>query len=110
MRALAPSSMASDTATRLRASGVTAEVILTEYLPRDRYWRRISCSARSSTERSKMRASASPAWRMAFFSASASNSREPLTSTEAMAGRSSTRTTSTSPSRASCTSLKKPVA
>ena len=66
--------------TRLRSSGITVEVILTPYLLRERYCRLISCSARSSSARSKMRASASPVSASAFLSASASNSFEPLIS------------------------------
>ncbi len=109
IRASAPSSIAIAMPTRLRSSGVTVEVIFTEYLLRDRYCRLISCSARSRRARSNIRASARPVSLSAFLSTSGSNSFEPLMSTEAIAGRSSTVTIRTSPSTARRTSLKNPV-
>ena len=110
MRADSPSSTASVMPTRLRSSGVTVEVIFTAYLPRLRYWRLSSCSARSSTARSKIRLSASPLSRNARLTVSSSNSVVPVMDTDAIAGRSSTSTTSTSPCTSRRTSLKKPVA
>ena len=60
MRATSPSSTTIATLTRLRSIGVTVVFTSTPYRPRDRYWRRSSCSERSSSERSKMRPSARP--------------------------------------------------
>ena len=74
------------------------------------YWRLSSCSARSSAERSKIRASARPMSFSAFLIVSVSNSLLPTNVSELIVGRSCTATTSTSPSRSSRTSRKKPVA
>ena len=45
--ATSPSSIVKSIATRLRSCGVTVVVMITPYLPRDRYKRLSSCSARS---------------------------------------------------------------
>ncbi len=58
--AVSPSTIVKLSATRLRSCGVTVTCTLAAYLPRVMYWRFSSCSARSSAERSKMRASAMP--------------------------------------------------
>ena len=97
-------------ATRLRSCGVTVTVTFAAYRPRVRYWRFISCSARSRAERSKMRASASPISFSAFFSVSVSNSLLPVMSTLLIVGRSWTTTRSTPSCTSSRTSRKKPVA
>ncbi len=99
------------TATRLRSCGVTVTVTLAAYLPRDTYWRLISCSARSSAERSKIRASVRPISFSAFFSVSVSNSLLPEIVTLLIVGRSWTMTSSTlRSSTSSRTSRKNPVA
>ncbi len=110
MRATSPSVTVMLMATRLRSSGVTVVCTSVAYRPRDRYWRFISCSALSSSARSKMRPSAMPSSRSAFFTLSGSNSFMPTKSICAIAGRSCTNTTSTSLSTSRRTSWKKPVA
>jgi hypothetical protein len=74
------------------------------------YWRFNSCSARSSADRSKMRASAIPTSFNAFLIVSVSNSLLPTNVSELMVGRSCTVTSSTSPCASMRTSRKKPVA
>ena len=74
------------------------------------YWRLSSCSARSSAERSKMRASESPMSFSAFLIVSVSNSLLPTNESVLIVGRSCTATTSTLPSRSRRTSRKNPVA
>ena len=74
------------------------------------YWRFSSCSARSSAERSKMRASAMPISLSAFLTVSVSNSLLPTNVSELMVGRSCTDTTRMSPCASMRTSRKKPVA
>jgi hypothetical protein len=108
--ATSPSVTAMLMPTRLRSSGVTVVWTSAPYIPRDRYWRLISCSAVSSTERSKMRPSARPFSRSTLRTASGSNSFIPEKSIWATAGRSWTNTTSTSFSCSRRTSEKNPVA
>ena len=109
MRATSPSKMSKVMPTRLRSSGVIVGTISTEYLPRARYWRLSSCTARSSKARSKMRASAKPTSASDLSTLADSNSRIPLKEIAAIAGRSSTMTTTTSFSTSIRTSRKKPV-
>ncbi len=108
--AASPSTIVKLTATRLRSCGVTVVVTCAAYRPRVMYWRFISCSARSSAERSKMRASAMPMSLSAFFSVSVSNSLLPVMSMRLIVGRSCTDTISTPSCTSSRTSRKKPVA
>ena len=72
-----PSTIVKLIATRLRSCGVTVVCTVAAYLPRVMYWRFSSCSARSSAERSKMRASAMPISFSAFLIVSVSNSLLP---------------------------------
>jgi len=74
------------------------------------YWRFNSCSARSSAERSKIRASEIPMSFSAFLIVSVSNSLLPTNVIELIVGRSCTVTIRTSPCASSRTSRKKPVA
>ena len=110
MLAVSPSVMVKLTATRLRSCGVTVVCTVAAYLPRVMYWRLSSCSARSSAERSKMRASAIPISRSAFLTVSVSNSLLPTKVRELIVGRSCTDTTRMSPCASMRTSRKKPVA
>ncbi len=110
MLAVSPSTIVKLIATRLRSCGVTVVCTVAAYLPRVMYWRFSSCSARSSADRSKMRASAMPTSFSAFLIVSVSNSLLPTNVSELMVGRSCTVTTSTSPCASMRTSRKKPVA
>jgi hypothetical protein len=60
MRAASPSVIVKVTLTRLRSMGVTVVTTSAPYRLRDRYWRLISCSARSTSARSKGRPSPMP--------------------------------------------------
>ena len=77
MRAASPSVMVKVTLTRLRSIGVTVVTTSAPYRLRDRYWRLISCSARSTSALSKGRPSPMPASRSDFSSTSCSNSFRP---------------------------------
>jgi hypothetical protein len=110
MRVESPSLIVKLIATRLRSCGVTVVWMSAPYLPRVMYWRLSSFCARSSAERSKMRASAMPMSFSAFLTVSVSNSLLPTNVSELIVGRSCTETMSTSPCASSRTSRKKPVA
>ena len=109
MRAASPSVIVKVTLTRLRSSGVTVVTTSAPYRLRLRYWRLISCSARSMSARSKGRPSPMPASRSDLVSGSLSNSFRPTKLTVAMIERSSTMITATLPSISSRTSLNRPV-
>jgi hypothetical protein len=110
MRAASPSLTVKVTLTRLRSSGVIVVTTSAPYRLRDRYWRLISCSARSISARSKGRPSPMPPSRSDFSSGSLSNSFSPAKVMVAMIERSSTMIVATSPSTSMRTSLKRPVA
>ena len=110
MLAVSPSTIVKLTATRLRSCGVTVVCTVAAYLPRVMYWRFSSCSARSSADRSKIRASAMPTSFSAFLTVSVSNSLLPTNVSELIVGRSWTLTTRTSPCASIRTSRKNPVA
>jgi hypothetical protein len=95
MRAASPSVMVKVTLTRLRSIGVTVVTTSAPYRLRDRYWRLISCSARSTSALSKGRPSPMPASRSDLTSTSCSNSFSPTKDTVAMMARSSMTTTTT---------------
>jgi hypothetical protein len=65
------------TLTRLRSIGVTVVTTSAPYRLRDRYWRLISCSARSTSARSKGRPSPMPASFSDLTNVSLSNSFSP---------------------------------
>ena len=110
MRATSPSVIVKVTLTRLRSIGVTVVTTSAPYRLRDRYWRLISCSARSISALSKGRPSPMPASRSDFSNTSFSNSFSPTKDTVAMIGRSSMATTTMLPSISMRTSANSPVA
>ncbi len=108
--AASPSLIVKTTLTRLRSSGVIVVVTSAPYRLFVRYWRLISCSARSTNARSNGRPSPMPESFSALDSVSLSNSFKPTKLTLAMIERSSTITTTTLPSISMRTSLNRPVA
>ena len=108
--AASPSVIVKVTLTRLRSTGVTVVTTSAPYRLRDRYWRLISCSARSISALSNGRPSPMPESFSDLISWSLSNSFRPTKVTVWMTGRSSTITTTTSPSISMRTSLNRPVA
>jgi hypothetical protein len=108
--AASPSVIVKVTLTRLRSMGVTVVTTSAPYRLRDRYWRLISCSARSTSARSKGRPSPMPASFSDLVSGSLSNSFRPTKLMDAMTARSSTMMVATWPSISMRTSLNRPVA